>query len=226
MGRSQKIRATGELIGDAFAGAVDTVAAVHQAIARRTFAALGPAATPVRVLHDAITSGVYRVVRGAHALPRAISVVAAAGAGLFDHVPPAASRPAGFAIALLNGWVGEDLGRRHPALALGMTLHSESAEVTATPDGFAAAFPFATSRIVVFVHGLVRDRAVLVVVLAPALRHRAQYPRLAPGTRSRLHGHVPALQQRLAHLRQRGAAGAAARGVGRRLAGGRDGSGV
>lgn len=153
MGCSQKIRATGELIGDAFAGVVDTVAEVHQAIAHRTFAALGPAATPVRVLHDGITSGVYRVVRGANALPRAISAVAAAGAGPFDHVLPEASRPAGIAIALVNGWVGEDLGRRHPALALGMTLHSESAEVTVTPNGFATAFPFATSRIVVFVHG-------------------------------------------------------------------------
>jgi pimeloyl-ACP methyl ester carboxylesterase len=153
MGRSQKIRATGELIGDAFAGVVDTVAEVHQAIARRTFAALRPAATPVRLLHDEITSGVYRVVRSAHALPRAISVVAAAGAGLFDHVPLPANRPAGLAIALVNGWVGADLGRRHPALALGMTLHSESAELTLTPDGLAAAFPLATSRIVVFVHG-------------------------------------------------------------------------
>jgi hypothetical protein len=123
MSHSRTIRATGELIGDAFAGVVDTVWDVHQAIARRSLAALGPAAAPARARYDRVTTGVYRAVRGAHVLPRVASAVVGAGVGLFGPAPRPSGRSAGLALGLLNGWAGDDLGGRHEALALGMTLH-------------------------------------------------------------------------------------------------------
>jgi pimeloyl-ACP methyl ester carboxylesterase len=155
MSRSQEIRAAGRLAGDVLAGVVDTVHDVHLAIARRAFAAVGPAAAPVRVLHDSITNTVYGVVRGAHAaLPRGAAVAAAAGAGLADQPPLSASPPAGLALAVLNGLWGDTLARRHPELALAMSLRAGGVDVPATVGGLAAAYPAATSRIAVFVPGL------------------------------------------------------------------------
>ena len=83
VGRGEEVRAAGGVIGDALAGVVGAVRDVHQAIAGRTFAAVGPVARPVRVLHDGIAGAVYATVRGAHAiLPRVASAVAALGYGL------------------------------------------------------------------------------------------------------------------------------------------------
>src|SRR5262245_39289913 len=151
LSRSQEIRAAGRLAGDVLTGVVDTVHDVHRAVARRAFAAVGPAAAPVRVLHDGITNVVYGVVRGAHAaLPRGAAVAAAAGAGLADQPPLSASPPAGLALAVLNGMWGDTLARRHPELALAMSLRAGGVDVPTTVGGLAAAYPAATSRIAVF----------------------------------------------------------------------------
>jgi len=101
--RSQEARAAGRLAGDVLAGLVDTVRDVHRAVADRAFAAAGPAAAPVRMLHDGITAGVYGAVRGAHAvLPRGLAALAAAGAHLSDRPSPSGT-PAGPVLAVLNG---------------------------------------------------------------------------------------------------------------------------
>jgi hypothetical protein len=155
MSGSQEIRAAGRLAGDVFAGVVDTVREVHRAVARRAFAAVGPAGVPVRVLHDGIANGMYRVVRRAHVvLPGGAAVVAAAGAGLSDEPPLSASAPAGLGLAVLNGVWGDTLARRYPELALTMSLRAQGFDVPATVAGLAAAYPAATSRIALFVPGL------------------------------------------------------------------------
>ena len=155
MSRSQEIRALGRLAGDVFAGVVDTVRDVHRAVARRAFAAVGPVAAPVRVLHDGITARVYGLVRGAHvALPRGASAVAAVGAGLSDQPPLSASPPAGLVLGVLNGVWGDTLAQRYPELALTMAVRAAGVDVPATVAGLAAAYPAATSRIAVFVPGL------------------------------------------------------------------------
>ncbi len=152
--RSQEIRAAGRLVGAGFVEVVDTVRDVHRAVADRWFGVLGPAALPVRVLHDGITSGVYRVVRAGHAaIPTAAgAVVARAAVG--DERPLCANPPAGLALAVLNGVWGDTLRRRYPELALAMTVRADGADVPLTPRGFARAYPAATARIAVFVHGL------------------------------------------------------------------------
>jgi PGAP1-like protein len=155
MSRGQEIRAAGRLAGDVFAGVVDTVRDVHRAIARRAFAAAGPAAAPVRVVHDGITTAVYGVVRGAHiALPRGAAVVAAIAADLADQPPLSASPPTAPVLGVLNGLWGDTLAQRHPELALTMSLRAHGLDVPATAGGLAAAYPAATSRIALFVPGL------------------------------------------------------------------------
>jgi pimeloyl-ACP methyl ester carboxylesterase len=155
MSRGQQIRAAGRLAGDVFAGVVDTVRDVHRAIARRAFAVAGPAAAPVRVVHDGITTAVYTLVRGAHtALPQGAAVAAAISPGPADQPPPSAGPATAPVLAVINGLWGDTLAQRHPELALPMSLRKQGLDVPATPAGLAAAYPAATSRIAVFVPGL------------------------------------------------------------------------
>jgi pimeloyl-ACP methyl ester carboxylesterase len=152
--RSQEIRAAGRLVAAGFVAVVDTVRDVHRAVADRWFTVLGPAALPVRVLHDGITSGVYRVVRAGHAAIPAAAGAVAAGAAIGDERPLSANPPAALALAVLNGVWGDTLRQRHPELALAMTVRADGADVPLTPGGLARAYPAATARIAVFVHGL------------------------------------------------------------------------
>ena len=154
MSRSQEIRAAGRLVGTGFVAVVDTVRDVHRAVADRWFTVLGPPAQPVRVLHDRISDGVYRMVRAGHvAIPTAAGVVAA-GAVIGDERPLSANRPAGLALAVLNGVWGDTLRQRHPELALAMTVRVDGADVPLGPAGLARAYPAGTARIAVFAHGL------------------------------------------------------------------------
>jgi pimeloyl-ACP methyl ester carboxylesterase len=152
--RAHDIEAVGDLAGAGLAAGGRLVQEMHEAIATRPFAALGAGATPVRVAHDAIAGGVYAGVLGALRLgPRA-------GARLFARrverdAPPLAEEPRGsLALGALNGLYGDHLTARRNELALEMDVRRDGVPVTLTPAGLAAAFPDATSRVAVFVHGL------------------------------------------------------------------------
>jgi pimeloyl-ACP methyl ester carboxylesterase len=69
--------------------------------------------------------------------------------------PSLASTPAGsMALGVLNGLYGNHLAVHANELTLDMTVRRDGAEVPLQPAAVAAAFPDATARIVVFVHGL------------------------------------------------------------------------
>jgi pimeloyl-ACP methyl ester carboxylesterase len=57
-------------------------------------------------------------------------------------------------LAALNGLHGDQLAARGSRLALGMEVRRGGAAVPVTPAGLASAFPDASSRIAVFIHGL------------------------------------------------------------------------
>ncbi len=149
--------AVGDLGGDALAAGGALVQGLHEGIAGRPFGLLGPAAAPVRVVHDGIAKLVYRGVRGglraAGLAGGAVAAARATGEG-----PALVSTPRGaLALGALNGLYGDRLTARRDALAVEMGVRRAGADVPATPEGLAAAFPDATSRIVVFVHGLMGD---------------------------------------------------------------------
>jgi pimeloyl-ACP methyl ester carboxylesterase len=58
------------------------------------------------------------------------------------------------ALGVLNGTHGDLVARHAPGLAVPMAVRSEGRDVAATPEALAAAFPDATGRLVVFLHGL------------------------------------------------------------------------
>lgn len=159
MGRNAEIRAFGRLAGDVLAGVVGTVRDVHRAVADRAFTAVGPAALPVRVLHDGIAGGVYAVVRHAHAVPPRVAGTAVALGAPRGQQSLSDTVPGGLALALANGIGGERLRRRHPELVLDMTVRSHGAGVAPTPNALRVAFPRATPRIALFLHGLCETEA-------------------------------------------------------------------
>jgi pimeloyl-ACP methyl ester carboxylesterase len=155
--RGTDIRGAGELAGEALAAGCGLVQQMHEGIASRPFGILGSAASPVRVAHDATARAVYGGVRGGLRLAaRGSAALLAARAGEDD--PALAATPAGsLTLGAINGLYGDHLAERGHRLALGMSIRRGGEDVAVTADGLAAAFPDATARIAVFVHGLFGD---------------------------------------------------------------------
>src|SRR4051812_15286805 len=155
--RRTDIEAVGELAGEALHAGGGLVKEMHEGIAERAFGASGAGAAPARAIHDTVARGVYAGVR------TALRAGARGGAGIVAHSrreegAPLASTPAGsFVLGALNGFYGDKLTDRRHGLALDMAFRRDGEDVELTADGLDAAFPDATSRIVVFVHGLCGD---------------------------------------------------------------------
>ena len=126
----------------------------HRAIAARTFGALGQAGAPVRAVHDGISTAVYGGVRAAlrgaaHHGGTALAQRARPG------TPRLRDRPRGrIAVGALNGLYGDHLQQRGSPLALELGLRRHGRDVPMTPASLAAAYPDASPRIAVFLHGL------------------------------------------------------------------------
>jgi pimeloyl-ACP methyl ester carboxylesterase len=152
--RRDEIHALGELAGEAVGGLAGVGSEMHEAIARRVFGALGPLGEPARIVHDGATATVHGAVRSSlRAAPRA-------GAGLLaksrpDGEPLDRARLAGIALAALNGAVGDALTESESPLALAMTVRRHGRDVPLGAGELAGAFPQATSRLAIFVHGLI-----------------------------------------------------------------------
>ena len=137
------------LAGRGLAGAARRVEEMHQAIAERSFRS--PGAAPARAIHDAIASGVYTGVRGGAQLAGWAAASAAA-----DRRVSASSRGA-LVQSALNGFLGDRFEEECSPLAVAMAIRHGGEDVEPTPAGLRAAFPRATGRVVVFVHGLCED---------------------------------------------------------------------
>ena len=148
-----ELRAAGRLGGLAFGGLVSRIEQVHQAIGRRAFGPTGPAGVPARLVHDTVARGTYLAVRVAGA---AAGTAAGHAASLFASAGQSAGRePAGnLALAALNAVAGDRLGPGLEPLAIRMAVRLGGRDVGLTADEVAAAFPRATPRLAVFVHGL------------------------------------------------------------------------
>ena len=143
----------GRLGGLVFAGLVARIERVHQVIAGRAFALAGPAGAPVRLVHDGVARSVYRAVQAA-------GLAAGTAGGQAGFVLGAGGRPAGrgpggnLALAVLNAVAGDRLGADLAPLAISMAVRADGCDVGLTAERIAAAFPHATPRLAVFVHGL------------------------------------------------------------------------
>jgi pimeloyl-ACP methyl ester carboxylesterase len=152
--RPEEVVALGELAGDAVAGLTSHIREMHTGIAGRVWKAVGVGAAPTRAAHDRIAEEAYaaaRVMAGA---------VLRGGARAFSLTRPDDARsihesvPGRVALGALNGAFGDGMHTRASALALKMTLRRGGRDISPTHAALAEAYPNATPRLVLFVHGL------------------------------------------------------------------------
>ncbi len=129
----------------------------HRAIAARAFAATGPGGAPARALHDAISPRAYAGVAGAF---RLIGAVADAGLGRrrVDDGRALSSSPRGaLVVGALTGLIGDRLESERSDLHEPMAARLGGRAIALDPTALRAAYPDATGRIVVFLHGLMES---------------------------------------------------------------------
>lgn len=136
-----------------------TVRDTHDAIAKRSYGTLGlglgPAVKPPRTIHRAVATTVFTglglALRGSS---KGLDRLAAAGIG-----PTLEDDPRGRLLtAAVNGLIGDELLRDRPQLAIPMAVRHEGRDVDVYDRAaVAAAFPEATPKLVVFLHGLCED---------------------------------------------------------------------
>ena len=152
--RSDEIRGAGEVLGKALAEPARLAQGIHEAVASRPFEALGTAAGPARTVHDGVARAVYAGVRGAIEAAPKVGAAIAAETRRTDAAPLSRSVPGGLALGAMNGFVGDALKRRRNPLALDMAIRRGGEEVALDGPTLARAFPDASPKLAVFVHGL------------------------------------------------------------------------
>ena len=146
-----ELRALTTLGFDELARASGGIGSIQQAVARRVFRAVGPGAALVRPVHEAVTRSVYA---GLGLGTRALGVAAGRAAARREGAP-LSSTPGGSAvIAAIAGLRGDALEEEGSPLAQPMAVRVAGEPAAVEPQALAAAFPDATPRVVVFVHGL------------------------------------------------------------------------
>lgn len=150
----QEIRSLADLAGEDSRVLTTLVRDMHEGIARRVFGAVGPSSKPTQVVHDTIAAMTYRAVDGA--VRKSVGAAGAVASELWgrDEDDTVQSHPTiTGAIAAVNGIYGDELANRGNGFALRMQICHRGNPVALTADSVAAAFPEATGRVVVFVHG-------------------------------------------------------------------------
>src|SRR3954453_3457300 len=142
-----------ELVRLAFeeaAGAFDGLHSIHGSIAERAFRRTGVGGAPAHWMHDRITGAVYGGLKGS-----VTGMARVADAGLARRPRVVSTTPRGAAVvATINGLIGDTLERRQSALHQPMALRVHGEPVGTEREALAAAYPNATPRLVVFLHGL------------------------------------------------------------------------
>ncbi|HXP21654.1 MAG TPA: hypothetical protein VN840_18580 [Streptosporangiaceae bacterium] len=148
-----ELKAASRLGASVFTSVVSRVEQVHQAVAGRAFGQIRRPGTSVSLIHDTVARGVYRAIGGAGSAAAKAGGQAVMMLGIGGR--PADSTPGGnLALATLNAVAGDRLGADLAPLAIGMSVRAGGRDVALSSGALAAAFPHATTRLAVFVHGL------------------------------------------------------------------------
>jgi pimeloyl-ACP methyl ester carboxylesterase len=133
---------------------VGTARHTHLAISKRVFGLLALAsrdAPRIQKAHDGLARGVY----GSLSLGLRSAGLGLTRLGRAEVGPRLNDSTAGRALqSAVNGLIGEVLSKEHPHLALQMSIRVDSRPVRPRRKELRAAFPDATGRLVVFLHGL------------------------------------------------------------------------
>jgi pimeloyl-ACP methyl ester carboxylesterase len=132
------------------AGAFDGLHSIHGSVANRVFSRTGPGGAPAQWMHDRIAGSVYGGLKMS-----VLGLGRVADAALARRPRVVSNTPGGAAlVAAINGLIGDTLERRQSPLHQPMAVRVHGEPVGTGRKDLAAAFPQATPRIVVFLHGL------------------------------------------------------------------------
>jgi pimeloyl-ACP methyl ester carboxylesterase len=140
------------LAAEGAGGMVARIRELHEAIAARSFGPTSRVSSVSRVNHDVIAGGIYA---GLHAGTRLAGAGLARAIAAMGGGPAVSAHPRGRLVqGALNGWIGDRLEASSNPLRVPMAVRVRHRDVPVDGDALAAAFPQATARPVVFVHGL------------------------------------------------------------------------
>ncbi|MGA9595419.1 MAG: alpha/beta fold hydrolase [Acidimicrobiia bacterium] len=139
--------------GELFAFTVDrlstTVEEMHTAIVRPWFRMAGPAESELRGAYISAASGVYRSVRAVASIAGRVTDIVRGG----SQTEP--TRRSDAVQAFANAVWGDEMERRGSSMAIGMGVRDRSGVIVdLDPSSLAEAFPDASGRLVVLLHGL------------------------------------------------------------------------
>lgn len=155
--RRAEVRALTELGLTEAAAATAGIHRTHRAVSDRAFSiarrALGPAAARVQAVHDPLTDGIYRIVG-------TTTTATARLGGRFADLPlataPSSTTTGAGILGVVHGLIGDELdARQSPLATANLSVRVAGRPVTPDADGLARAFPRASGRLAVFLHGLV-----------------------------------------------------------------------
>jgi hypothetical protein len=137
-------------------GARDTHFAVADRVGGVTRRATGGTSTVPGLVHRGIAGAVYGgLSAGLRAASVGLDRLGATGVG-----PRLEDSPRGrFVSSAVNGLIGDRLVHERPHLAIPMGVRAEGRDVHLSEEGLATAFPSATGRLVVFLHGLCENES-------------------------------------------------------------------
>jgi pimeloyl-ACP methyl ester carboxylesterase len=141
------------VLAEGLDGTTRQIQDIHTAVARRSLKLAGPAERRARALHDRIADRLYSSVRTVG--PAAIRS-GALTLGMAVDADAERMQGSGRSRALIsafNGVFGDALARRRNGLALRMSIWTDGHELRPTAEELAEAFPRATDKIAVFIHG-------------------------------------------------------------------------
>lgn len=150
----REIRSLADLAGEGTRILTTLVRDTHSGIAQRVFGSIGPASKPVEVVHNTIAATTYYAVdRAVRASLRGAGELAAEVHGSDEDDTVESNPTVAGVVGALNGIYGDELTNRGNEFALTMQIRQQGDPVAMNAAAIAAAFPEATGRIAVFVHG-------------------------------------------------------------------------
>lgn len=150
----QEIRSLADLAGEGTRILTTFVRDTHSGIAERVFGAIGPASKPVEIVHNTIAAATYYAVdRGVRASLHGAGELAAEVRGSDEDGTVQSHPTVAGVVAALNGIYGDELTNRGNEFALTMQIRQRGKPIAPDAAAVAAAFPEATGRIALFVHG-------------------------------------------------------------------------
>jgi pimeloyl-ACP methyl ester carboxylesterase len=182
-----EVQSAGSLAGALLGGGVGMIRDLHLSIADRGFQATGPVGKGAGQAHGAIARTVYDSVGGALRLMTPIGATVAALAMPEGGTRLDSSRGGNIAVGAINGLWGDRLHHVAEDFTVSMSVRVERRNVPLTAVDVTAAFPNATGRVAVFLHGLCEtDDA-----WQPTRRKQLVHGSFRFGERLRDHGFTP-----------------------------------